>query len=576
MKKILLIILIVLGVLAGATYFFTDWFQSTKIQKIVSNSPINTTKSNPKKLEEVADLGIFIQDKVLYDQNENSEEKVPNPTIIKAKYKYYKFGLVPSGELKDYQVYLVETNTFFLAGENPEAKIFLLLATKDNKKYYVFQKKDETPYDAEEFAARFKDPKSITYYEFPIQQKLPTELISNKFINLKTPECNFARELCIFGLTDSLKSRNLITKLKTINDIDIYSFTSENTKSDVILADIDGLLVKFTLTIPEKSSDLGINNSKYKGYKLLTPPCTFDSANDVAKDFGSDIVKPENLTKISSDNEVAIFSINNLRSEVNKKLVDQIINQSYFDGQDRKPEIKDLENNGVLIIKDQFGIYRALVQNNLIWGGCGKPVVYLYPEKDTKVSLSFLNPIKFTNVIPAYQNSWEVLAEPNGNLKDLKPELTDCKSIKNNHGSEYAYEACTKNEYPYLYWSGNTQSIKYPTAVTGFIVKKENLNSFFNEKLSQMNFNQKEINDFKEYWVSYLSNKNSDYFRISFFQNNIVNEMFPINVNPMPKSTIRMFMDWDFASKDSSITEQKLISYPRTGFTLVEWGGLKK
>ena len=91
-----------------------------------------------------------------------------------------------------------------------------------------------------------------------------------------------------------------------------------------------------------------------------------------------------------------------------------------------------------------------------------------------------------------------------------------------------------------------------------------------------MNFNQKEINDFKEYWVSYLSNKNSDYFRISFFQNNIVNEMFPINVNPMPKSTIRMFMDWDFASKDSSITEQKLISYPRTGFTLVEWGGLKK
>ena len=62
MKKILLIILIVLGVLAGATYFFTDWFQGSKIQKIVSNSPINITKNNPKKLEEVVDLGIFIQE----------------------------------------------------------------------------------------------------------------------------------------------------------------------------------------------------------------------------------------------------------------------------------------------------------------------------------------------------------------------------------------------------------------------------------------------------------------------------------------------------------------------------------
>lgn len=576
MKKIILIILIVLSILVGGIYFLTDWLKGTKIQKVIENTTSVTQTEKTKKIEEVSDLGIFIQNKVLYDENENAEVKVPNPTIYRARYRYYKFGIVPSGELKDYQVYLVETNTFFLGGEKPESKIYLLLATKDNKKYFVYQKNDETPYDAEEFAARFKDPKTINFKEFPIEQKLPTEIISNKFINLKAPECNFARELCIFGITENLKSQNLISKLKTINNIDIYSYTSEKDAADKILANIDGLLVNFSLSIAEKSSDLGINNTKYKGYKLLTPPCTYDSANNVASEFGSDIVKPENLTKISSDNEVEIYSINNLNSEINKKLIDQILGQSYLDGDDRKPEIKDLENKGLLLIKDQFGIYRALVQNKLVWGGCGKPVVYLYPQKDTKVSVSFKNQINFTTVIPNYKNTWEVLAQSNGLLKDLQPELTNCNSFENKHGAEYAKNACEKNEYPYLYWSGNTQGFKYPQALTGFVVKKENLNSFFDEKLSHMNFNQKEISDFKEYWVSHLTNKESDYFRISFFQNDLVNQMFPMKVTPTPNSSLRMFMDWDYASKETTIEEQKLISYPRNGFTLVEWGGLKK
>jgi hypothetical protein len=112
--------------------------------------------------------------------------------------------------------------------------------------------------------------------------------------------------------------------------------------------------------------------------------------------------------------------------------------------------------------------------------------------------------------------------------------------------------------------------------ITGFIVRKENLDQFFNEKLSLINFNQKEIKDFKEYWVSYLSQKDSDYFRITFFQNNIVNKLFPMSISPKPSSSIRMFMDWDYASKETIIPEQNLISYPRVGFTLIEWGGLKQ
>lgn len=239
---------------------------------------------------------------------------------------------------------------------------------------------------------------------------------------------------------------------------------------------------------------------------------------------------------------------------------------------------KDLTGDGFLLYQDMKGIYRGLIQADSITvrGGCGKPVVYLYPEKDTKVSISFVNPVNFSTVIPNYENSWEVLAHSNGILNDLKPQLTDCNSFGNKHGSEYAKNACEKNEYPYLYWSGNAYGRNYPQAKNGFIVKKENLNNFFDEKLAVIGFNHKEINDFKEYWVSYLSNKNSEYLRITFFQNEIVNSMFPMKVNPTPNSAIRMFMDWDLANQNSQVEEQKLISYPRTGFTLVEWGGLKK
>ena len=63
-----------------------------------------------------------------------------------------------------------------------------------------------------------------------------------------------------------------------------------------------------------------------------------------------------------------------------------------------------------------------------------KPVIYLYPEQETTVSVSPDYAGTLTATYPAYENGWHVTAEPDGTLYD---------------------EA--GNEYSYLFWEGESK-----------------------------------------------------------------------------------------------------------------------
>lgn len=600
MTRILISLLIIVSIGGLGWYFVNKYelFDKTQISKIqdITNK---TTILGP---EEVGDLGFFIQDQVLYDENENSEEKVPNPKIIKAKYRYFKLEKINSGKYKDFQTYLVETNELTLGGYGtPSGKIYYMIAV-NNGKMVVFYDKSlyEGNYEKEQLENRIDSKKLQAFDTFELPVKLP-ETLSNGNILILQRSSNFEETTLssIFGLLKDYINNPSLKKIATVQNLDVYSYENKENKTTYYLVNFNGVLAYYyssikgfdkisskniegTSTFKAETLKLKNNEVAYQTFRLFVPPCTQGaSPYDLEKDLNFKVKDSQNLIKVTSDDEVEVLKFKNLNSKENEELINKIKQTVSFYNEKgkydtREPEIKDLENGGILIYKDIFGIYRAMIRKDLIYGGCGKPVVYLYPEKETKVTLSFVNPINFTTVIPNYKNNWEVLAHTNGILNDLKPQLTDCNSFENKHGSEYAKEACEKNQYPYLYWSGNTIGINYPDANNGFIVKKDNLNNFFDEKLSTIGFNQKEISDFKEYWVPYLSEKNSQYLRITFFQNEIVNQMFPMRINPLPKNSIRMFMDWGFANSNSQIAEQKLISYPRKEFTLVEWGGLKK
>ncbi len=239
--------------------------------------------------------------------------------------------------------------------------------------------------------------------------------------------------------------------------------------------------------------------------------------------------------------------------------------------------------NPLLLFKDPFDrLILAGESDFIVQGECGKPVIYLYPSTETPVNVKFLAQMQLTTDIPRYVENlgWNVLAKPNGELSDLQTEYTDCDIFDKPHtGSEYAKEACKTNNYPYLYWSGNRIGAEYPEIDKGWIVAKADLNKFLNSKLDEIGLNQTEKSDMLEYWIPYLSDKPGEYFRISFLQTKEMNALAPMQITPRPDKVFRIFLDWDnYNSKpDFEIQPQKLETLKnRDGFTVVEWGGLKK
>ncbi len=232
----------------------------------------------------------------------------------------------------------------------------------------------------------------------------------------------------------------------------------------------------------------------------------------------------------------------------------------------------------LIFAKDAWGRFVVLGEFDLqLMGGCGKPVVYLYPEKPTEVHLSFATPMTLNINIPTYTKGWFVKANPNGLLTDLQPEFTNCKALDSSHvGSEYAASACNNNTYPYIYWSGKNEVQPYPTVDGGWVVEKNQLKLFLKEKLSVLGFTDSEAADMIEYWVTKMSKQNKPYYRLSFIQTQDMNAFVPMRITPQPDSVLRVFLDWQGLQEKpiKPIMPQELRPFVRRGFSYVEWGGL--
>ena len=178
-----------------------------------------------------------------------------------------------------------------------------------------------------------------------------------------------------------------------------------------------------------------------------------------------------------------------------------------------------------------------------------KPVIYLYPQSPISLNIKVAPNGGFTYTDPVYNDGWQVEANPDGKITNLKD------------GSSYDY----------LLWEG--LGIDYPEYDKGWVVEKDKLSFFFDEKLSQLGLNSKEINDFKEYWLGRLDEK--AYYKIYFLNKNEFGRLAPIEFSPFnPDTLIRVMMTAKGLDNFENIPEQKLPKTPeRTGFTAVEWGG---
>ena len=175
-----------------------------------------------------------------------------------------------------------------------------------------------------------------------------------------------------------------------------------------------------------------------------------------------------------------------------------------------------------------------------------KPVIYLYPEEETKVSVTLDFDGKLTATYPAYGDGWTVLANPEGTLTD--PE--------------------SGREYYCLFWEG-TAGTEYDFS-TGFCVTGENTAAFLEGALAQLGLTEQEANEFIIYWLPKM--EHNPYNLISF-QTKAYTDSATLTIDPAPDTLIRVFMAWQGLDQPVEVEPQILTTPERTGFTVVEWGG---
>ena len=179
-----------------------------------------------------------------------------------------------------------------------------------------------------------------------------------------------------------------------------------------------------------------------------------------------------------------------------------------------------------------------------------KPVIYLYPEIDTEISLKINYNGKLSFTYPKYNDGWNVIASPDGTLKNKKDNKM----------------------YLYLFWDGEkTYNNKEVTYENGFIVHKDSVVTFFQKILPELGLKPHEYNEFIVFWTPYLMQNNWNFIHFRIGEDyNVISENI---VNPTPDTEIRVFMEFKKIDKPFDIEPEKATTPVRKGFTLVEWGG---
>jgi len=174
-----------------------------------------------------------------------------------------------------------------------------------------------------------------------------------------------------------------------------------------------------------------------------------------------------------------------------------------------------------------------------------KPVIYLYPEEETAVSVKLDYDGELTCTYPAYEDGWHVTAQPDGTLTDENGQT-----------------------YNYLYWEGLSYA-PYDFS-RGFCVAGEDTAAFLEEALADLGLTRREANEFIVYWLPLME---ANPYNLISFQSEAYTDRAALMVDPAPDTEIRVFMAWQGLEEAIGIEPQQLTAPERQGFTLVEWGG---
>ena len=176
-----------------------------------------------------------------------------------------------------------------------------------------------------------------------------------------------------------------------------------------------------------------------------------------------------------------------------------------------------------------------------------KPVIYLYPEAETDVTVRLDYAGDLTCTYPAYDGTWRVAAAPDGTLTDESGQT-----------------------YRYLYWEG-TDNVQFDFS-EGFCVPGDKTAAFLEDALAQLGLTRAEANEFIIYWLPQME---QNAYNLISFQSDAYTDAAKLTITPQPDTLLRVFMAWKPLTSAVEIAPQTLTAPERTGFTAVEWGGAK-
>lgn len=159
-----------------------------------------------------------------------------------------------------------------------------------------------------------------------------------------------------------------------------------------------------------------------------------------------------------------------------------------------------------------------------------KPVIYLYPEKETEVSVRLFYNGKLTCTYPSYNGKWNVKALPDGTLFDK-------------NGKSYSY----------LFWEGKSD-IKYDFS-KGFCIKGEDTANFLEKALLQQGLSPQQTNEFIVFWLPEMQNNP---YNIISFQKEAYTKNARLEITPQPDTLIRVFMAYKPSKAAVDIPAQSL------------------
>ncbi len=263
--------------------------------------------------------------------------------------------------------------------------------------------------------------------------------------------------------------------------------------------------------------------------------CEFDSDYDLFRELRFGMNGSNERIRMNDKNEVEVI-----------RKPQKAVFQFYYDS-----NFQEIETDSIEVKKGQITVISLHFKARNEPRPVKKPVIYLYPESDTEVSVQLKTAGELTFSYPDYASGWKGTAHSDGSID------------------------VNGNRYPYLFWESEQRFNNFNLKIGGFLIDKENVIVSLEKHLSDLGFNDKEKTDFITFWGPQLLQHKQ--VLIQFILHDSCNEFAALEIEPKPEHLNRVYMIWhgiDGPFK-TFLNPQKLKTMNRNGFDVLEWGGIE-